>query len=223
MLAAAVILHWKEKLGPEQRLDGDGRGSWSPWEGLLSPTTAARQTSHLAFHQDGKWEVVAVAIAVRLVFITVSSLGASVQEVPLNKSGNWIFSSFHQVTWRVTQSGEMTSQLIPDVDWEHLTPAVGAYSSPPPPPHESWPKEYSGGLGPLPSHSGPPSPSTGALLPLIPPTLDTGVSSGPFYLPSSLPYRILALPSALPSLLLVANPSSFRSLPPGSLTQPLPS
>lgn len=40
----------------------------------------------------------AVAIAVRLIFIIIFFLGASVQEVLLNKSGNWIFSSVHQVT-----------------------------------------------------------------------------------------------------------------------------
>lgn len=37
--------------------------------------------------------MVAVAIAVRLVFISIFFLGASLQNVPLNKSENWIFST----------------------------------------------------------------------------------------------------------------------------------
>ena len=184
-------------------------GFWSPGEGLLTPTTVARQTSHLASHQDGKSEVFTVTIAVRLVFISVSSLGASVQEGPLNKAGNWGF--FHQVTWRVTQPGEMTSQLIPDVDWEHLTPAVGAYRSPPPH-REPLPKEHSEGSVPLPQPqwaSQPfclPSPSHS-------PCSRHGGLLWTLLLAKLLSCRILGL-SGLSSSPVLANPSSFRSLPP---------
>lgn len=101
MLAAAVILCCKKWGSWElsQDCNSDGRGVRQPWgRGSCRPPLRLGRLPCQACSQEGKSAVVAVAIAVRLVFIIVFFLGASVQEAPLKKSGNWIFSSLHQVT-----------------------------------------------------------------------------------------------------------------------------
>lgn len=91
MLVAAVIL-CRKKWGSWDRSQVEG-GPRSPGGGAPgahhSPT---RQTSlpRPPCSQEGKAEVAAVAIALRLVFIIIFFLGASLQEVLLNKSRNWI-------------------------------------------------------------------------------------------------------------------------------------
>ena len=92
----------RREAGIRARPAATGRGILKPWVGgLLTPPTTARQASPpgcQAPSREGESEGFAVAVAVGLVFIIIFFLGASVQEVLLNKPGKWIFSSLHQVT-----------------------------------------------------------------------------------------------------------------------------